>query len=253
MKFVKYMGLLAATLSLTACNSVVGTNFVKADGSPKGELVWPDMEDASLPEGMFPNLENLGKIASGVTKKHLYYLIERPHFQETNGAKEWNYIMKFRQEDSSVKVCQYKVLFDKDEVARSFFWKPSNCLNEKFDLSADALFPFNRGGEGDIKVAGKEKLDALAARLVEEGNQAKLAIVGYTDYLGSDSYNLALSEQRAESVGQYLVNRGVDAANITTEGRGEASPVVKCENNGSKAALVRCLAPNRRVSIEITR
>ncbi len=254
MKLLKHIGLTVMVCSVVACTSTVGNNFVKADGTLKNsEIDWPSLEDASLPEGIFPNMANLAKIGPGVTKKDLYYLIERPHFSEMNSAKEWNYIMKFRQEDRSVKVCQYKVLFDDDMVAQSFYWLPEDCLNEKFSLSADALFPFDLGGVEDIKPAGKAKLDKLAARLVKEGNKAKVHLVGHTDYLGSNAYNQALSEERADSVGIYLASQGVDADNITAEGRGESEPVKQCEKGSGREALIDCLEPNRRVTVEINR
>ncbi|PIE42121.1 MAG: flagellar motor protein MotB [Gammaproteobacteria bacterium] len=251
MKLLTSVGLFAVALSLAACTSTVENNVNNEGQLAGGELVWPKMEDALIPEGIFPNLENLSKIGPGMTKKELYNLIERPHFSETHAAKEWNYIMKFRQADRSVKICQYKVLFDRDRVAQSFYWLPEDCLNEKFDLSADALFPFNRGGVNDIKPAGKKQLDTLAAHLAKKGSKYKVHLVGHTDYLGSDAYNMALSQQRANSVGRYLVMKGVNPANITTEGRGESQPVKRCDNTGSPAALRRCLAPNRRVTVDI--
>jgi outer membrane protein OmpA-like peptidoglycan-associated protein len=54
---------------------------------------------------------------------------------------------------------------------------------------------------------------------------AKISLVGHTDSVGSDAYNLKLSERRAESVKDYLVKHGIDAARIQTSGRGEAEPV----------------------------
>lgn len=251
MKQLKYIGLITAAITLTACTSVV-SNFVNRDGTPRGDVTFPDMEDATMPEGIFPNLENLTKIDNGVTKRDLYSLIERPHFHEMNGAKEWDYIMKFRQPDRSVKICQYKILFDHGNIARSFFWKPADCLNQKIDLDADALFPFNRGGVTDIKLAGKLKLDALAQQIGAEDNKPRLHVVGYTDYLGDDQYNLRLSQQRANSVRQYLIDQGVKPDHIIATGRGESDPVVTCKKK-NRAALVRCLAPNRRVSIDIKR
>lgn len=253
MKFLKELGLAAAVLSLAACSSTVGNNEVDEYGKlVNDELDWPALKDASLPEGIFPNKENLSKIAAGVTKKDLYYLIERPHFSETNGAREWNYIMKFREDDGSAKICQYKVLFDDEQLAQSFYWKPKDCrMKTKISLNADALFNFNRGGLNDIKAAGKAELDEFAGYLKENEPDAKLEITGYTDYLGSDTYNMALSEERADSVKQYLVNKGVSGDNINAVGMGEANPVVNCEDSGDRPALINCLAPNRRVEIEI--
>ncbi len=150
MKLLRYIGLAMMTSTIAACTSTVGDNTISDGGKlTSGILDWPELDTATLPEGIFPNLENLDKIGYGVTKNDLYHLIGRPHFLERGGAREWNYIMKFREPDRSVKICFFKTLFDKDMVARSFYWKPADCLqkkNEKFDLSADALFAFNRGG-----------------------------------------------------------------------------------------------------------
>ncbi len=251
MKQLKYIGLLTVALATVACTNII-SDAVNSDGTLGGELRFPALDDATQPEGIFPNLEDLSKIDSGMTKKDLYHLIERPHFHEMNGAKEWDYIMKFRQPDRSVKICQYKVLFDKDNIARSFFWKPANCLNQKINISADALFPFDRGGVDDIKPEGRQRLDALAKQIIAERNKPYLQVVGYSDYLGDARYNLSLSQQRAESVRQYLINRGVTPEHIAAKGMGESNPVVSCDKQ-SRAALIRCLAPNRRVHIDINR
>jgi len=53
----------------------------------------------------------------------------------------------------------------------------------------------------------------------------KVEILGYTDNVGKASFNLGLSERRAEAVKQYIVNAGVDATRLTTKGYGEESPV----------------------------
>jgi OOP family OmpA-OmpF porin len=51
-------------------------------------------------------------------------------------------------------------------------------------------------------------------------------VIGYTDSTGSDAANQRMSEQRAQAVKDYLVQRhGIDARRITTEGRGPADPV----------------------------
>jgi OOP family OmpA-OmpF porin len=74
-------------------------------------------------------------------------------------------------------------------------------------------------------------------------------IVGYTDHIGSGKYNQKLSERRAGAVKKYLVGKGVKADRLTAEGRGEANPIAACEGK-KNAALITCLAPNRRVEIE---
>jgi OOP family OmpA-OmpF porin len=54
-------------------------------------------------------------------------------------------------------------------------------------------------------------------------------IVGYTDSVGTDQYNLALSDRRAKSVYDYLTSRGVDPSRLQAIGRGEADPVATNE------------------------
>jgi OOP family OmpA-OmpF porin len=65
--------------------------------------------------------------------------------------------------------------------------------------------------------------------------------------------NDKLSKQRAESVKQYLVSKGVDPKRIKTEGKGGAEPVAKTQNCDSlpRAEKIACYAPDRRVDIEV--
>jgi outer membrane protein OmpA-like peptidoglycan-associated protein len=71
-----------------------------------------------------------------------------------------------------------------------------------------------------------------------------LKIEGHTDSQGSDEYNMTLSQQRAESVKQYLVQAGVKPEIITTQGLGETTPVA---DNSTAAGRQK----NRRVEIVI--
>ena len=74
-------------------------------------------------------------------------------------------------------------------------------------------------------------------------------IEGYTDRIGSDKYNLTLSQHRADSVKAYLIGKGIDGSRLSTIGKGKADPVVQCDNK-NRAELIKCLEPNRRVEIE---
>lgn len=69
-------------------------------------------------------------------------------------------------------------------------------------------------------------------------------VYGHTDSDGSDSYNMALSERRAQSVAGYLSSHGVQSARIATRGFGETQPVASNTTEEGKAA-------NRRVEIKI--
>jgi len=120
---------------------------------------------------------------------------------------------------------------------------------QKATLSADALFDFN---QSSLKPAGKAKLDELISSMKAISIDGIIA-VGHTDRIGSDAYNLKLSQRRAESVKAYLVSHGVPANRISTDGKGKKDPVTKpgaCKGPKSKK-VIDCLQPDRRVVIEV--
>lgn len=98
-------------------------------------------------------------------------------------------------------------------------------------------------GRAELKPGAFATLDRLATFL-RDNPERRLDIEGHTDSVGSDSLNLALSQQRAESVRAALVQRGVDGARIATKGLGKAVPVA---SNATAEGRQR----NRRVEIVI--
>jgi outer membrane protein OmpA-like peptidoglycan-associated protein len=121
----------------------------------------------------------------------------------------------------------------------------SDRVFDRITLSATELFGFD---EATLR-APQPRLDEIARALVENPHIGPVTISGYTDRLGSEAYNLDLSQRRADAVKQYLVGEGVAADRLNSVGRGEADPVVECHDS-DRAALIRCLEPNRRVEIE---
>ncbi len=260
---------------LTAC----GTTAVSHDISQEGHvdasnIVWPKLDDAWQKDGQFPNSENLSKIKKGIAKDELYQLIGRPHFSERQHAKEWDYIMKFYQADNSVKICQYKVIFDKDYKGQEFYWLPADCppkqekqitppvivtapkatvTHKKISLDADALFAFDEYKLDSMLPAGQAKLDKLANQLRAYGKEGdvRIHIIGHTDRKGSEEYNMTLSQNRANTVLAYLAQNGIRPANMTATGLGEGYPVVDCPTNISEQEEIDCLQPNRRVDVDV--
>jgi OOP family OmpA-OmpF porin len=111
---------------------------------------------------------------------------------------------------------------------------------------------------------GGAKLDKMAmfrldtdiiGKLASAGTIAFVNVNGYTDRLGSAQLNQKLSERRAEAVKAYLVSKGMDASKIEVfgfgkTGAGSSQPFVSCTQKDRKQ-LVACLAPNRRVEVEV--
>ena len=269
--------MVATTLTIGATSAVAGT-YVTQEGTT-AQPVWPKWDSVVLnnTKGTFPNLQNLSEIRSGMTKDQLYYLIGSPQYNDGWRPKEWNYLFHFNTPGAGtndVSTCQYKVLFDKDTYARSFYWNPVDgaCPGaapatasvetaeppvvpavQRYTLDADTLFAFNRGDLGGIKPNGKQELTSLAEQL-KTFDQLKLTainVIGHTDRLGSADYNNKLSVKRANTVRQYMVNQGLPADKVSADGMGSTQPVKECADDKNKAALIECLQPNRRVEIEL--
>ncbi|MYM68196.1 OmpA family protein [Pseudoduganella sp. FT55W] len=122
---------------------------------------------------------------------------------------------------------------------------PPPARFEKVTMSATELFSFDSAKLNP----SQPKLDEIANLLNANTGINDVVISGYADRLGSDKYNLKLSERRANAVKDYLVSKGVAATRLNAVGKGEANPVVECTNK-KRADLIKCLEPNRRVEVE---
>src|SRR6266850_2039048 len=127
--------------------------------------------------------------------------------------------------------------------------KPEPKKPAVVNLASIELFEFNKATLTD---EAKKKLDAeVVAKLKDFGQIRYINVNGHADRLGSAQYNQRLSERRAEAVRAYLVSKGVDASQVETFGFGKTMPEKSCPDQKDRAAVIACLAPNRRVVVEI--
>ena len=94
-----------------------------------------------------------------------------------------------------------------------------------------------------LKEESYPELNKVVAFL-QQNPTVEIEIAGHTDYMGSDEYNLNLSQGRCQSVVDYLVSQGVDSYRLTAQGYGESRPVDTNETDEGRAN-------NRRVEFTV--
>jgi outer membrane protein OmpA-like peptidoglycan-associated protein len=106
-------------------------------------------------------------------------------------------------------------------------------------LQGEVLF---QTGKWDLKAGAMAKLDQIAEAL--RGKEQPMVVFGFTDNVGTRDFNLDLSQKRANSVRDYLVQRGIPQDLVTAQGKGPDSPI-------SDNSSVEGRASNRRVEIVV--
>ncbi len=134
--------------------------------------------------------------------------------------------------------------------------KPNRLCNkavlEKVTLEAHSLFKFDRWDYANMLPKGREEIKRVGEKIKEYGIQVdEVKVVGYTDPMGTNKYNLTLSKHRAATVKKALQSAGVTSP-IVAEGLGERNLLVRgCSKKHGKnrKARMACDQPNRRVEI----
>jgi OmpA-OmpF porin, OOP family len=275
-KYITISTLISSLVLLQACATSVSR---LSDNGKKDEIIFPEIEkNAWVKAGSFPNIDNLRNVAPDMTKDQLYALLGSPHFSEGIGkVREWDYIFNFRTDaNKTVETCQYKIIYSPNMRLRNTYWKPESCVQKlnvavaqpqilvertiekivagpeltKTQMSADGLFEFNQSAISHLRPGGIEKLNRLSENLLSSGEITQLKIIGHTDRLGDDAYNMKLSEARAETIRQYLVAKKIPAERISAHGAGKSTPLVECKQSKRNETLINCLEPNRRFEVE---
>lgn len=110
----------------------------------------------------------------------------------------------------------------------------------KITFDSGILFAFN---SSDLQSTAQTNIANLA-KILNKYPDTNILVVGYTDNVGTEEYNLKLSEKRAESVATYAKGLGVDPTRFTVMGKGEAEPVASNDDAAGRQL-------NRRVELAI--
>lgn len=119
-------------------------------------------------------------------------------------------------------------------------------------LSSDEKIVYFNFNSAQLTPGAKTKLDSVAAKLSAASSVRGADIVGYADRIGSNSYNVALSEKRAKAVHDYLAERGYLNTQVAkVRGLGKSQPITNCPKNEARQAQIECLGADRRVELEV--
>lgn len=113
-------------------------------------------------------------------------------------------------------------------------------INVVFNEDAGVYFDTNKS---EVKGASASTLNRLVG-VLKEYPDTNILVEGHTDSAGANDYNMNLSQQRAQSVTNYLANKGIASNRLTTKWYGELQP--KSDNSTSEGK-----AKNRRVEMVI--
>jgi len=106
---------------------------------------------------------------------------------------------------------------------------------------SDVLFDFNQAA---LLPGAKEKLAKVSGILLAYPT-LQMKVEGHTDSVGTDDYNMKLSQRRADSVRDYLTANGISAGNVTATGLGKADPVASNDTSAGRQQ-------NRRVELVVS-
>jgi OmpA-OmpF porin, OOP family len=125
------------------------------------------------------------------------------------------------------------------------------------NLAANVLFNFDKRDMPNVRPYTKDQLDNLVSQLKSGVTVSGIKLVGHADRLnstGDAQYNVKLSEDRVQTIKNYLVAAGVAGNLITTEYRADGQQIEACTKSKfrSTAELQECLLPNRRVEVIVT-
>lgn len=226
------------------------------------EISQSEMSPGYVREGEEVLLKQLATMVPGVGEEEVRSRLGEPH-AVTPGAEEvWEYHIRLplALAGGGFVACQYGVVFGDNKRVASLDWRRAVCerlfsqWQEKYATPthsstlkpAAIFFDFD---SVDLDDKYRRTLDEVASQVESDCCISAVNVAGYTDWAGSDAYNLELSLERALVVRNYLQEKkGLDAT-YHVEGYGEAASLNECKGKTSSVARHDCMQHSRRVEV----
>jgi outer membrane protein OmpA-like peptidoglycan-associated protein len=161
-------------------------------------------------------------------------------FKADRNKTYWAYASKKGYKDDNTA---FNTTNENDKVIDLELRLPPIVKGDRFKLE-NIFYDLNKS---TLRPESKIALDKLADFILK--NDLKIELSAHTDARGSDSYNLKLSQARAQSCVDYLISKGVKKSNITAKGYGETKLINKCKNNVTCPEELH--QENRRTEVKI--
>jgi outer membrane protein OmpA-like peptidoglycan-associated protein len=263
-----------SVLLFVGCNASTTGQLGEGAGNQKSSQVDSAFDDVEakfselgsefIRKGRFIPAKNISQIVDGKSQTEVQELLGEPDAIRGSNKQWWFYNINLPLDNfGGSLVCQYRVSFTEGYVISGTAWRRPPCQNlytsiltkemskpesQEVILSGEVLFSYD---SAELTRPGKQELDKVAAKFFSQLQRIRVTVLGHTDRIGSETYNLALSQRRADSVEAYLSSLKYAPSNIIAGGRGSREPLVSCEGTIVTPELKDCLAPNRRVQLII--
>lgn len=177
--------------------------------------------------------------------RRIIEIVSKEEYKEWMESKESFYLKNIRNTDADPRKGQ---LLDMEIKQRAV--ELTNDFNSTMALTdaySDKMIQlkhvFYKTGSAALNNLSNYELDNLTA-LMNANPTSKVELRGHTDSVGDDASNMILSQQRAENVRNYLLNKGIDKNRLVSKGYGETKPVESNETAEGRQA-------NRRTELRI--
>jgi outer membrane protein OmpA-like peptidoglycan-associated protein len=275
----------ALVMEITGMHKLVEYGFTPLSPEEIAEIIPIDLEDASFISKPFGGyvFQKIKGDYSGRTEILAYddqgkviartYTDENGNFNFQNLPPQNTYWFKVLVEDTDIQLGFIDT--ETQEVSQVAMNKNGEFTYERLTNIQETIDIINEEGvvikiknnelfsnskiyydydKSSLSIQAKTELDKLVT-ISQQNPHILFALGSHTDSQGEESYNLLLSERRAKSALDYLLQKGVQKAQISFIGYGESDPIIDDEKIGSLSSAIEkeaAHAKNRRTDIKIT-